>query len=155
MSKIEILEKWLNLIAEDYKRNLDAKGHTASGNSKNKTTVLIRETGGAIEVPAYNKALVLGRKPNIKKDPVSLRKWAVYFGKTVFEKWCENKGIDKKWAVAIAYKIAEKGWTVPNAHNDGKLISDTITEEKKKALLTELGGFHMAEIKLTINDIWQ
>lgn len=150
----QILEKWLKDIAESYKANMDAKRLTASGNTKNKTRVLMREDGGAIEVPLYNKGLVQGRRPNAKQDPESLRRWVGWAGSTFLDKWVQDKGINIS-PYAVAWKIARQGWTVPNKHNDGRLIADTITEAKKTELLQAMGRNYVTEIKLTINDIWQ
>ena len=153
MNKL-VLEQWLKGIAEDYKANMDSKGLTASGNTKNKTRVLMREDGGGIEVPLYNKGLVNGRKQNAKQDPESLRRWVGWAGSTFLDKWVQDKGINIS-PYAVAWKIARQGWTVPNQHNDGRLIADTITEAKKTNLLQSMGRNYVTEIKLTINDIWQ
>ena len=157
----EILENWLRMIAEDYKANMDAKGLTASGNTKSKTKVVMREDGGSIEVPLYNKALVQGRRPNTKQDPESLRKWVGWAGSTFLADWVQDKGLPSGIAYAVAWKIAKEGWKVPNANksgrnfNDGTLIADTITPEKKTTLFKSLGENYTTEIKLTINEIWQ
>ena len=151
----DILEKWLNAIAEDYKANMDAKGLTASGNTKHKTKVVMRDDGGGIEVPLYNKGLVQGRRPNAKQDPESLRKWVGLAGSTFLADWVENKGLPSGIAYAVAWKIARQGWNVPNQHNDGRLIADTITDAKQTELLQSLSKNYVTEIKLTINDIWQ
>ena len=143
-----ILEAWLNIIANDYKSIIDSKGLTASGKTKEKTAVVMREDGGGIEVPLYNKALFQGRKPNTNKDDASIRKFVGWAGYYIFTPWVQQKGL----AISpyyVAWKVATKGY-------EKKLsIDEIVTEQKKKDLLQSMGNNYVTELKQSINEIWQ
>ena len=140
----EILEKWLNDIASDYK----AAVPSASGRTKNNTTVEVDEAGGRIKVPEYNYWLIHGRKPNKdqSKDGVAhFMRWAGYY---LFTPWVKQKGLTINPYV-VAWKVATKGY-------ESKInIDSIITPEKKATLLKSIGSAYTIEIKLTINEIWQ
>lgn len=152
--QLTIIEAWNEMILADYLANMDSKGITASGNTKRLSKVVMRENGGGVEVPLYNKGLIQGRNPNANQNPDSLRAWVGWAGSTFLKDWVEVKGIDIS-PYAVAWKIARQGWAVPNRYNDGQLVNDTITDQKKSELLKQLGNMYLTEIKTTINDKWQ
>ena len=152
--QLTIIEAWEQSILKDYLAAMDSKGITASGKTRQFSKVVMREDGGAIEVPLYNKGLIHGRSPNTNQNPERLRSWVGWAGSTFLKDWVEVKGIDIS-PYAVAWKIARQGWTVPNRYNDGQLVNETITDQKKSALLKELGNMYVTEIKTTINEKWQ
>lgn len=143
-----IVEAWLNIIATDYKSIIDSKGLTASGKTKEKTAVVMREDGGGIEVPLYNKALFQGRKPNINQSPEAIRHFVGWAGYYIFTPWAQQKGIAIN-PYAVAWSVATKGY-------EKKLsIDEIVTEQKKKDLLQSMGNNYVTELKQSINEIWQ
>ena len=69
-----------------------------------------QDTTGVIRGQDYSQYLARGRRPNQNQDPIALRNWAVYFGRTVIKDWADAKGITIP-PIAIAYKIARDGTT--------------------------------------------
>ena len=145
---ISIVEAWLNIIANDYKSIIDSKGITASGNTKDKTTVVMREDGGGIEVPLYNKALFQGRKPNTNQSTEAINhftKWAGYY---IFTQWVQQKGISIN-PYAVAWSVATKGYQKKLS------LDEIVTEQKKKDIFQSIGNNYVTDLKQSINEIWQ
>ena len=56
----------------------------------------------------YTRYLAKGRGPNQDQDPEALKKWVGYYGRTVFAKWVQDKGLQIN-PFAVAYSVARKG----------------------------------------------
>jgi len=138
----EIINKWLSEVKSDLIDNYYRLKLKASGNWPNqlKEDLVIGKDkyNAIIWGEKYTGAIEYGRLPNKNQNTDYLRRWAFGFGNSVIKKWCQDKGIDTKFAVSIAYKIAKEGWKVPNPHNDGGLVSDVMNKkipELEKALV--------------------
>lgn len=150
MNNNQIVEKWLNERAEIYRNKLDEKRITASGNSKEKTTVIMTNEGGRIEVPFYNKAFVHGRTPNSNQNPEYLKKWVGWAGSTILAKWCKDKGVNIN-PYAVAWKVAREGW---KAQDNGTIVKETITKESIADLNKQIGKLYLTELKSNIQEAW-
>ena len=147
--QLTIIEAWEQSVLTDYLNYMDAKGVTASGNSKRDSKVVMRADGGAVEVPSHHYWLWNGRRPNSKQDHESLSKWVGWAGSTFMAQWASDKGLPSGIAYAAAWKVAREGYSKKLT------VSDVITDKKKSELLNQLGNMYLTEIKTQINGTWQ
>ena len=149
----EILNTWL----EDTKRaliaNYDRLGLRASGQWA-ETLAPFKEISRdkiktGIEGQDYTFWIENGRKPNADQIPEAIRAWVGWAGSTFIDKWVKDKGINAN-PYAVAYKIARAGWSVPNTHNSGGLVSDVVTNERIQELNRNLILYVIQEFKSTI-----
>lgn len=90
-----------------------------------------------------------GRQPNKKQSKADIMKWVGWAGSTFIDQWLQDKGIVAN-PFAVAYKIATEGWSVPNQHNQGGVISDIINDNWFKEGINVAGGAFLTEQKSDI-----
>lgn len=136
----EILIKWLDKTKDDLIKNYDRLGLRASGNWAKQLETYIEKKGFSFIIgilgEQYTGAIEYGRRPNLKQDNESIRRFVGWAGSTFIEQWVKDKGLDLN-PYAVAYKIANHGWKVPNPYNKGGLLSDVLdknVEDLKKQL---------------------
>lgn len=99
---------------ERVKDQLKKDDKVVSGETQDSVRYLITESGLEIRAKASILTLVEGRKKTQNKgDGQVLEK---------IKKWCQKRGINKKFAYAITKRIHEQGIIVPNKYTDGKLL---------------------------------
>jgi len=153
------LTKWCEERNAELIANYRAKGLKASGKFESELRYTADESGAQILAPAHVGAMVGGRYKTSNGGNGSLR--------SIIRKWIDDKGItpyaDKKGrpvskdslAYLIARKIHRDGIQVPNSYNDGKLISEVITQAKIDELLKQIGGNYIVEFKNEIQETWR
>lgn len=146
--QLTIIEAWEKSVLTDYLNYMDAKGVTASGNSRRDSKVVMRADGGAVEVPAHHYWLWNGRSPNKDQSDEGLAHFSRWAGHFIFKDWVKQKG--SSWnPYAVAWSVGKYGYTKKLT------VSDVITDKKKSELLTQLGNMYITEIKTQINGTWQ
>ena len=151
----QILNTWAEKRRTELIEKLHSMGKGKSGNFEKNTNVRNpSEYVTQIWVPDYTYYLVNGRLPNKNQTPEGLKKWVGWAGNTFLKKWVEENGINIS-PFAVAYKIARVGWQIPNAHNDGTLVSSVFTQSKIDDLKTEIGQNYIMDLKSEIIRIWQ
>ena len=129
----QVLEEYGNVIAEQYKSNLKANGHKATGNLINSITSHITVNGNeyAIELTLedYYKYVEEGRRPG-KFPPVDkILQWIKV--KHILPTPINGKlPTEKQLAFLISRKIAEKG--TKGTYDLEKAIDTTINEWDEK-----------------------
>lgn len=98
--------------------------------------------------------MVNGRQPNKDQSPEAIRNFVGFAGSTFLADWVQQKGLSIS-PYAVAYHIARNGITVPNAHNDGRLLDDTFTDESVQDLQRRLTNNFVTQITSDIKKIWQ
>ena len=145
----EIIRVWLaetrGQLIENYLRlGLKASGQWANSLESFQEKTATGQKLGIIGQD-YTDQLENGRLPNKNQGEKALRAWVGWAGSTFLAQWVKDKGLPHN-PFAVAWKIAKKGWDVPNQHNAGGLVSDVITDE----WIGELGS---KLINASINDI--
>lgn len=136
----DTISDWLNSMRKGLIDNYGSRGyHSGSWGGELETEVINRSNGysAIIRGPFYTRFLIDGRAPNKDQSEDSIRAWVGWAGSTFLAKWVEDKNIIAS-PFAVAYKIARKGWTIPNPYNDGKLISDVINDDTIADLLKNI-----------------
>lgn len=129
----QVLEEYGNVIAEQYKSNLKANGHKATGNLINSITSHITVNGNeyAIELTLedYYKYVEEGRRPG-KFPPVDkILQWIKV--KHILPTPINGKlPTEKQLAFLISRKIAEKG--TKGTYDLEKAMDNTINEWDEK-----------------------
>ena len=145
-NQLSILEAWEKSILENYLLQMDSKGITASGKTRNESKVVMREDGGAIEVPGYHYWLLNGRKPNADQSPEGINHFIRWAGYYLFTPWVKQKGI-----TANPYGVA---WSVAKYGYKAKELT-IVTEDQKTDLLNKIGTMYLTDIKTNIQRAWQ
>lgn len=148
------LDKWMNARKIDLLQNYEAKGLKASGKFADSLVIESREDGSRMLGAGHTFQMVNGRNPNANQDKEALRRWVGWAGSTILSKWVQDKGINAN-PYAIAWDIARQGTTVPNTHNDGKLLTDTFTQERYDELNKGILDIFSTQIVSTIQKTWQ
>lgn len=155
---IEVLNKYGQLLVEDYKSRLDSENITASSNLKNSVKYILNVNEMDIELNLslahYWKYVENGRRAG-KWPPID-----------AILKWIEVKPIipdnrfgrlptDKQLAYLIGRKIYEKGIEPKNTlHNSINDIMDTIFMDELEAAITQdIDEMVEVEILFLIKDI--
>lgn len=150
---LEITKEWgddnrILLINKYNELGLKASGQWAQ-TLNDETT----ESGGVItttmEGEDYTGAIAYGRSPNQDQSEEGIKAWVGWAGSTFIKDWVENKGISAS-PYAVAYKIARRGWDVPNAHNAGGLLDDVVNKSRVQILMDRLGEFYVSNISEAI-----
>jgi hypothetical protein len=150
----DVLERWMAERRVDLIDNYDSKGLRASGAFADGIKIKTTEYQSTMTAPPHVGVMVTGRKPNKNQMPAALRAWVGWAGSTFLNDWVQDKGLDLN-AYAVAWKIAREGISVPNAHNDGRLLDDTFTAERMEELNRQLGKMYTTTITSEIKKIWQ
>lgn len=141
MTDNQIIKNWLSDVQKDLIINYDNLGLRASGNWANTleqfNDVTARGYHIGIKGERYTGALENGRSRNSNQSPEALEAWVGWAGSTILAQWVEDKGLNIN-PFAVAWNIARNGWTVPNQHNRGGLVSNVVTTEKVSDLNRKL-----------------
>jgi len=97
----------------------------------------------------YTEYIENGRRPNKDTDPKALKAWVGWAGSTFLKDWVRDKGIAAN-PYAVAWKIALKGWSVPNNYNAGGLVSDVLADGRMRDLNKQLSISIISEAKSKI-----
>jgi hypothetical protein len=134
---IKAVESWTQSIIADLKSEYVSINRKASGNWANLLSYKIKDNNNGVDIDIYGafytRWMEDGRSPNSnKKNNKGFAAWASQSdssnGGGFIYTWCQDKGIDTKFAFPIALKIAEKGY-------EGKpLVNRIINEESVKQL---------------------
>lgn len=150
MTSQEIIDKWLLGVKVDLAANYNRLGLRASGNWEKQLEPFNNQIGGFIKAGMlgadYTGEISIGRSPNKNQSEEAIKKWVGWAGNTIIKQWVEDKGLDIS-PFAVAYKIARKGWEVPNKHNRGGLVTDVVNSKRVDKLNKELAIFTIGEIK--------
>lgn len=130
---VDILNRVGDTIILKLKNRLDAKGLTATGETKESIKKVVTANGLQITANASIMTLVKGRNPTKNKGDGSV--------KLKIKAWARAKGIPEKDAYKILKKIHEKGIQVPNKYNDGRLFEEVFNKELDSYVKKELFGF--------------
>jgi len=145
--------EWANNRLGDYRDNYQRMGIKASGNWGAELEHRIQEIGTNINVkflaPKYTEQLVKGRKQNKNQDKQSLKAFVGWAGSTFLKDWANNKGLSVN-PFAVAWKIARKGWEIPNSYNSGKLVENVLTQNNVMELAKIVGVNLEEEIRTEI-----
>ena len=152
-----ILTNWIldrkRVLIDNYtKKNIRASGRFADSLNVEVTDNSVKLAGNK-----YIGGVIFGRRPNTNSSPEAIEKWSRGMAWTMSE-WVQKKGGEGGWfhGYSIAKKIATQGWTIPNKHgNDGKLLTDTFTEESIKDLTRQVGNMYFTDIKQITQQIFE
>lgn len=153
METIEIVTKWIEERQEDLISNYHQKGLKASGAFESGLKISKTENSVILTAPQHFGAMIYGRKKTTGNGDGSLKK--------IILKWIDDKGITpsgkitkESLAFLIARKIHNDGITVPNRFNDGKLYSDTFTQDKIDELYKLISKDVILTIKQQTKETW-
>lgn len=137
------IDEWLEDAQNDLIANYNRIGLRASGRFEKEVEGIQTETKDGYNVKvlgaSYTYQLENGRLPN--KNQSKLKGFAWYASKPtgfIYE-WCQDKGIDTKFAFPIAYNIGMFGIKVPNPFNSGGLVSSIFTQKRIDELIESVG----------------
>lgn len=150
MTAKAIINNWLLESKQDLIANYDALGLRASGEWADSLQEFQDKTSEGVRIgmlgQRYTGAIESGRSPNTDQSPEALKAWVGWAGNTIIEQWVNDKGLDLN-PFAVAWKIALRGWHVPNGYNEGGLVSDVITKERLDKLNRQLALFYIDGFK--------
>jgi len=155
MTTVRIIDDWLNGVEKDLVDNYDRLGLRASGQWASSLEPFNNQLPEGFSIGIlgedYTEWIENGRLPNRDQSDESLKAWVGWAGSTFIDDWLHDKGLeDTLNPYAVSWKIALRGWQVPNIHNAGGLVSDVVTRERINDLNKSLGGFYINEIKTEI-----
>jgi hypothetical protein len=149
----KIIKAWLKDTEKALIRNYRRLGLRASGRWEKELETKQTNQGAkytaAIEGMNYTQWIENGRGPNSDQSEEGLRSWVGWAGSTFLAKWVQEKGINAN-PFAVAWKIAREGWTVPNKHNKGGLVSDVVTKDRIQKLLDNFQDSYVYDLRSTI-----
>lgn len=141
MSTQTIIDTWMVDLKADLIKEYSALGLRASGNWAEQLEETSKPTSSGYKAimlgEQYTGAITDGRSANADQSPEALKAWAGWAGSTFIKDWVENKGLDLS-PYAVAYNIAKNGWSVPNNHNAGGLLSNVITKDRLAGLIKQI-----------------
>jgi hypothetical protein len=153
MNAREIIEKEFNEAKKQLVVNYNKKGLRASGKFEKSLDVQIKEDDKSIQAVIkganHSEFMEIGRRPNRQPSIQAVRGLG-----RVLEQWVIDKGLQGKVSpYAVAHKIVYQGITVPNKHNKGGVISDTINnnwvqELSRKVMFNKITAFRSDIYKL-------
>lgn len=150
----DILDKWMTERKSVLLSNYESKGLKASGGFGQGVRIEPRQDASSMFAPIQVLMMTEGRKPNTNQDPKALKKFVGWAGSTFLKKWVQDRGLQVS-PYAVAWSIARNGVKVPNAHNDGRLLTDTFTQESKDELFKSITRSYVLELKSDIHKLWQ
>jgi hypothetical protein len=133
-------------IVSDLRSNLDKKGLTNTGKSKQKIRYEVTEKGDKVILDVYGPAYLFSLEYGAK--PISKRTDGQFI--TSITAWAQSKlGLDAKEAKSLAFGYMKKrigdgkggvttradgSYFVPNKYNPGGVLTDTITDDRIKSI---------------------
>ena len=146
----EIINDWLVETKSALVQNYNDLGLRASGNWEESLSEFNELNNDVyrfgISGNDYTQYIENGRRPNQNQSKEVLAKWVGWAGNTIIKDWVQDKGLSLN-PFAVAWKIALSGWSVPNAHNDGGLVSDVVTKERLEDLNRQIVVFKVQAFK--------
>jgi hypothetical protein len=145
----QVVNKWLDSVEGDLVKNYDKLGLRASGKWAKSLEQFSTIENDKIKVGIlgenYTEQIENGRLPNKNQSEKAIRAWVGWAGSTFLKQWVKDKKLDLS-PYAVAYKIATKGWKVPNRFNAGGLVSSVVTKERiaelnRSLILFQIEGF--------------
>jgi hypothetical protein len=132
-----IISSWLDGVQKDLTINYKRLGLKASGGWPKQLEQFQEVSAGRIRAGMlganYTQWIENGRGPNRDQSKEGLKAWVGWAGSTFLKQWVKDKKINIS-PFAVAWKIALRGWKVPNQHNAGGLVSDVITKDRIQEL---------------------
>jgi hypothetical protein len=154
----DILTTWTLDREKALRDNYTKKNIRASGKFGETLTHNITDNSTEILGNKYIGGSIYGRRANTDQSPQGLWRWAKSMA-PIMQQWSKDKGFgDGSFGLgfAIAYNIAKKGWVIPSRHgNDGKLLSDTFTQESISDLNKQLGKLYLTEVSQITKQIFE
>ena len=149
MTRLEIYNKYLNILLELLRARYNNSGLRASGNYERQLEKKIENNSLKILGAAYSEQMENGRRAGAWTPKNVLISWIeTKQGLPAFFK--ENKEVA---AFLIARKHFREGIKVPNEHNEGKVVSGALDEFEVKFLpqmVKELGQFYITELTTVV-----
>ncbi len=149
MTRLEIYNKYLNILLELLRARYNNSGLRASGNYERQLEKQIEGNNLKILGAAYAEQMENGRRAGAWTPKNVLINWIeTKQGLPAFFK--ENKEVA---AFLIARKHFREGIKVPNEHNEGKVVSGALDEFEIKFLpemVKELGQFYITELTTVV-----
>ena len=149
----EIIRVWLAETRGQLINNYLNLGLKASGKWADSLEPFQNETSNGYNLGMlgqdYTEYLEQGRPPNEDQGEEALRAWVGWAGSTFLAQWVKDKGLPHN-PFAVAWKIARKGWSVPNSNNAGGLVTDIVTNEWVSVLSGRLAGASISDLKSDI-----
>ena len=152
----DLLDEWCKERNKELIDRYHSMGLKASGKFEKELRYDASDTQATIYAPPHVGAMVAGRsttKTSTASSP-TLRQ--------VIRKWIDDKGITPEGKISkdslaylIARKIHSQGIKVPNAYNDGTLISSVITDEKIKDLQKQITENYITTFSKEIKETWR
>lgn len=150
----EILNTWMEGRKKVLISTYEAKGLKASGNFAKTVNIFTLDNHSSMYASPQVLMMTEGRKPNKDQSDRGLWEFARWSSGSWAKQWLKDKGIVGN-AFALAYSIGKNGVKVPNAHNDGRLLTDTFTQESKDELFKSITRSYVLELKSDIHKLWQ
>jgi hypothetical protein len=150
----EVVSRWMSERKAVLLSNYEAKGLKASGAFGQGVRIDSRGNEASMYAPIQVLMMIEGRKPNMNQDPKALKRFVGWAGSTFLKQWVQDRGLQVS-PYAVAWSIARNGVQVPNSHNDGRLLTDTFTQESKEELFKSLTLTYVTELKSDIHKLWQ
>lgn len=149
----EIIRVWLAETKGQLINNYLSLGLKASGKWADSLEPFQNETSNGYNLGMlgqdYTEYLEQGRPPNENQGEEALKAWVGWAGSTFIAQWVKDKNININ-PFAVAWKIARKGWSVPNSNNAGGLVTDIVTNEWVSVLSGRLAGASISDLKSDI-----
>jgi len=147
----DIVNSWVNDKKRLLVKSYESKVFGASGNWENDLETLVKVSPTRIRVvflgSYYTQWLIPpGRSPNKDQSHVALAAFAVWAGNTWMKDWVNRSGLNVD-PIGAAYNLGKKGKPVPNAMNQGGLITDVINRDSIKQLAKDIGDFYIEQFK--------
>ena len=137
---IEDIQAWIDKAQIDLIAKYNQLGLRASGNFEKQLEgdYEVTEDGYKVTIKGadYTYFLENGRKPNKNQDKLKGFAWFASKPTGFIYEWCQNKGIDTKFAFPIARNIGEFGYKAPNG---GGFVSDIFTNKRIDELVQSVG----------------
>ena len=153
MTKLQIYNKYLNILLELLRARYNKLGLRASGKYERELEKVIQVNNLKILGAAHSEQMENGRRAGSWTPQDVLIEWIENKqGLPPFFK--ENKEVA---AFLIARKHFREGIKVPNPHNEGKVVSGAIEEFERKFLpqmVTDLGQFYITELTATVTKLF-
>jgi len=153
LADINNIQSKLDDTVRELRDSYTTKGIKASGKWGDSLETYIEESDNSIKVGIkaldYIQYPEYGRGANKVQSVEAAKK--LY---PIILKWASVKGINvsniNAFAFRTALKLVYKGYTVPNAHNPGGVISDVINESWIKEMIGVVGGDYIKNFESSI-----
>lgn len=129
----DLIQKEALKVETELINNYKRLGLKASGKWANELETQVEFNGDNVNIKwigtDYSQFMAHGREKNKNQDKKSIKSFVGWAGNTFLKQWVKDKGLTLN-PFAVAYNIATKGIKIPNANNQGGVISDVINENR-------------------------